>query len=69
MARDGIDITTESVYCAISHVWISRFRCPATITTEHGRQFESDLFKELTRFLGTNHMRAILLHPHVNGLV
>lgn len=63
------DITAESVCRAIFHGWISRFGCPATITTDQGRQFESALLKELTKFLGTNRIRTTSFHPISNGLV
>ena len=45
------------------------FRRPLTITTDRGAQFESRLFAELTRFLGTTRIRTTSCHPAANGLV
>nr|XP_042911808.1 uncharacterized protein LOC122272331 [Parasteatoda tepidariorum] len=63
------DMVAETVCRALFHGWISRFGCPATITKDQGRQFESSLFKELTRFIGTNRIRTTSFHPQSNGLI
>jgi hypothetical protein len=46
------DITADIVARALMTGWIARFRCPQTITTEQGRQFESQLFKSLANMCG-----------------
>ncbi|GFS63824.1 hypothetical protein TNCV_1128411 [Trichonephila clavipes] len=63
------NITEETVSHAIFDTWISRFGCPVYLTSDQGRQFEAALFKELTKFLGTNRIRTTSYHPQANGLV
>ncbi|GFX44634.1 transposon Tf2-6 polyprotein [Trichonephila clavipes] len=63
------DMTAETVCRALLSVWISRFGCPAIITTDQGTNFESSLFRELSNILGTNRIRCCAYHPKANGLV
>lgn len=63
------DMLAETVAKAFCNVWVSRFGVPETITTDQGRQFESELFLEMTRLFGTHRVRTTAYHPQSNGLV
>jgi len=63
------DISAETTCKALVNHWISRFGCPVTITTDQGRNFESNLFRELTNILGTHRIHSTSYHPQSNGAV
>jgi transposase InsO family protein len=48
---------------------IARFGVPSKITTDQGRKFESQLFKELCELLGIKYLRMAVYHPVSNGMV
>ncbi|VEL36639.1 unnamed protein product [Protopolystoma xenopodis] len=47
---------------------VSKFGTPSMITTDRGKQFESDLFAQLSRLLGTKRSHACAHHSQANGL-
>ncbi|KAG7309608.1 hypothetical protein JYU34_004079 [Plutella xylostella] len=63
------DITAET--CARTFIagWVARFGCPERITTDRGRQFESQLFKTIATLIGASHHTTTSYHPAANGLV
>lgn len=48
---------------------MSRFGCPAVVTTDRGRQFQSALFNALAAILGVRHIHTTSYHPSANGMV
>ena len=63
------DSTADTVAQAFLMGWISRFGIPSVITTDRGAQFESALWQNLMKLLGSKRTRATAYHPSANGLV
>lgn len=63
------NITAETCAAALVSGWIARFGCPARVTTDRGRQFESQLFKSLAVMVGARHLRTTAYHPAANGII
>ncbi|GFY23812.1 hypothetical protein TNCV_3536061 [Trichonephila clavipes] len=61
------DITAETE--AFFFSWVSRFGTPAILTTDRGRQFESSLFKALSKLLGVQKCRTTGYHPQADGMI
>lgn len=63
------DITAETVGKVIYENWICRFGCPKKITSDQGRQFESELYTALLNILGIKKIRTTAYHPQSNGMI
>ncbi|CAK1595247.1 unnamed protein product [Parnassius mnemosyne] len=63
------DTSAESVAKIIYENWITRFGPPKTITTDQGRNFESNLFLKLLQTMGIQKTRTTTCHPQLNGIV
>ena len=63
------DMTADTVALTFTSGWIARFGVPSTITTDRGRQFESQLWSKLLQLLGCKRLRTTAYHPIVNGII
>ena len=63
------DITADTIALTFVSGWVARFGVPSSITTDRGRQFESQLWRSLTQLLGCKHLRTTSYHPSANGMV
>lgn len=64
-----IGITAEEVAETFHREWIPRFGVPSLVTTDQGRQFESQLFQSLMQMCSAKRIRTSAYHPCANGLV
>lgn len=63
------DIRATTVAFALYNGWVSRFGTPLSIVTDQGRQFESELYKELAKLLGFKNKRTTAYNPPANGYI
>ena len=61
----------DAIPCAVAflNAWVARFGVPERITTDRGRQFESDMFQNTLKEMGIKPQRTTAYHPQSNGLV
>lgn len=63
------DTKADTVAKSLYENWICRFGVPLKITSDQGKQFECELFNELSKFLGFKHTRTTPYHPSSNGMI
>ena len=59
----------ETVAAVLVEEFICRFGIPVQIHTDQGRNFESNLFKEVCRLLDIDKTRTTPFHPQSDGMV
>ena len=64
-----VDISAETCARAFLTHWVARFGVPATMTSDRGRQFVSELWKKTATLLGASTNATTAYHPQANGLV
>jgi transposase InsO family protein len=62
-------ITAAAVAESFVAAWVARFGVPATITSDRGVQFTSELWAATMKKLGIKHLMTTAFHPQSNGLV
>ena len=58
----------STVARAFVNVWVSRFGCPANLHSNKGSNFMSNLFKNMSKGLGTNKTSTTAYHPQGNAM-
>jgi cleavage and polyadenylation specificity factor subunit 1 len=63
------NVEAETVAKAFFNVWISRYGVPEYVTTDRGSQFRSDLFRQLCKLLGSQHIKTTAYNPKADGMI
>ena len=63
------DHTAKTVAETFVTKWVALWGCPLSLHTDQGRDFESNLFKEMCGLLGIDKTRTTPYHPSSDGLV
>jgi len=63
------DMTATKCATTLIQHWIARFGVAHSITTDQGRQFESTLYKQLSKLLGFQKIRSSPYHAQANGMI
>ena len=64
-----VDQEAVTVARAFYEGWIARFGTPLRVTTDQGRQFESQLFRQLSALYVVAHLKTTAYHPAANGMI
>ena len=63
------DICAETIAQAFLQTWVSRFGIPLYLVTDRGRQFESELFTNISKMLGVHRLRTTAYNPKCNAMI
>ncbi|UYV67823.1 hypothetical protein LAZ67_5002148 [Cordylochernes scorpioides] len=63
------DMKSETVARAFCETWIVRFGVPHTVISDKGKQFTSQLLKDLTTLCGIKPCHSMADHPQCNGKI
>jgi len=64
-----VDQEAVTVARAFYEGWIARFGTPLRVTTDQGRQFESQLFRQLSALYGVAYLKTTAYLPAANGMI
>ena len=64
--RNMLATTVASVF--YKH-WVSRYGVPHKLVSDRGGQFRSELFNEMCKLLGANHIKITSYNPKANGAI
>ena len=60
------EVTAKSCADNFLLLWVARYGCPKTITSDRGRQFTSQLWHKLANFLGAELIHTTSYNPKTN---
>ncbi|CAK8686304.1 unnamed protein product [Clavelina lepadiformis] len=63
------DITAKTCADAFILNWVANFGVPKIITSDRGRQFTSQLWHEMAKFMGTKLIHTTSHHPQSDGML
>lgn len=63
------DTSARTVAWQFINTWVRNYGVPKVIVTDQGKQFESQMFNELCKLLGTTRSRTTPYHPQANAKV
>ena len=63
------DMTAYTIARTFLAGWVARYDVPERVTTDRGRQFESELFHKLSQLLSTKNIHTTAYHPQANSMV